>query len=57
MNKSEESMVESSRSMPVDVSGVALKEADFAFECHAFDTSGVGFDETVTVDHLTKKTY
>ena len=44
--------------MPANISGVALKETDYiAFECQAFDASGVGFYETVMVDHLKKKTY
>ena len=44
--------------MSADVSGVALKETDYvAFECQAFDASGVGFYEIVMADHLKKKTY
>ena len=54
MNESEKCMVESSQSMPVNVSGVALKEIDYiGFESHAFDAS----DETVMFDHLKKKKY
>ena len=44
--------------MPVDVSGVALKETDYvAFDCQAFDASGVGFYKIVMVDPLKKKAY
>ena len=39
--------------MPADVLGVALKETDYiAFECQAFDTSGVGFYEIVMANPL-----
>ena len=57
MNKSGGSILESPPSMP-DVSGVAPKETDFvAFECQAFDASGIAFYQIVMVDHLKKKTY
>ena len=57
MNKGGEILMKSLSSMPADISGVALKETDYtAFECQAFDASGVGFYETMTVDHLKKKT-
>ena len=59
MNKNGGNILESTPSMPADVSGVALKETDYViFECQAFDASGVvGFYEIVMVDHLKKKTY
>ena len=58
MNKNGGSILESFPSMPTDVSGVALKENDsIAFECQAFDASGVGFYKIVMVDHLKKKAY
>ena len=58
MHKSWGSILESQPSMSADVSGVALKETDYvAFECQAFDASGVGFYEIVMADHLKKKTY
>ena len=57
MNKSGGSILESSPSMPAEVSGVALKETDYvALECQTFDASGVRFYEIVMVDHLKKKT-
>ena len=40
--------------MPVDLSGVELKET--AFQCQAFDTSSFALYEIVMVDHLRKKT-
>ena len=44
MNKSGESILESSPSIPEDVSGVALNETDYiAFGYQALDASGVGF--------------
>ena len=46
-------VLESPPSMPADVLGVALKETDYiAFECQAFDTSGVGFYEIVMANPL-----
>ena len=53
MNNIGGSILESPPSMLADVSSVALKETDYvAFECQAFDASGVGFYEFVMVDHL-----
>ena len=50
--------MESSRSIPANVSGVALKETDYiAFEYQAFDASCVGFYEIVMIDQLKKKTH
>ena len=44
--------------MSADVSGVTLKETDYAaFGCQAFDASGIGFYEIVMVEHLKEKTY
>ena len=58
VDKNEGSRVESSPSTPWNVSGVALKETEYiAFECQAFDPSGVGFDEILMVDYLKKKIY
>ena len=46
MNKGGESIMKSLSNMPANISGVALKETDYiAFECQAFDASGVGFYE------------
>ena len=58
MHKSWGSILESQPSMSADVSGVTLKETDYAaFGCQAFDASGIGFYEIVMVEHLKEKTY